>query len=88
MEVIVRRKLPGYAHASGIASGCLGLGFEVGDRDGEEGGEEEGGVGRLNVLIYIGRCLFEDEGPEIGDLRDGFGTAFVEWFCEGNLLAD
>jgi hypothetical protein len=49
-------------------------------RDGEirEGGEEERRVGGLDILVDIGGCLFEDEGPEIGDLGDGFGTRVVE----------
>jgi len=42
----------------------------------------------LDVLVYIGRCLFEDEGPEIGDLGGGFRAALVEGFREGYLLAD
>lgn len=31
-------------------------------RNGEvlEGGEQQGGIGRLDVLVYVRGCLFED----------------------------
>jgi hypothetical protein len=34
-------------------------------------------VGGLNVLVYIWWCLFEDEGPEVGDLGDEFCSFLV-----------
>lgn len=55
--------------------------FESIDGDGEEGGEEECRVGGLDVLIDIWGCLFENEGPELGDLVDDCGATGVDWGC-------
>ncbi len=59
-------------------------------RDGERSEifEEDGGVGGLNVLVYFGGCLFEDQGPEVGDLREELLATGVEGDGQRDLLAD
>lgn len=51
-------------------------------------GEEEGRVGWLDKLVDVGRGLFEDEGPEVGDLGDGLLALFVEGGGQFDLFAD
>ena len=46
--------------------------LEVRDGEGEEGGEQKCRVGGLDVLVDVGGRLLEDQGPEVGDLGDGF----------------
>jgi hypothetical protein len=53
-----------------------------------EGGEEEGSVGRLDVLVDAGRGLLEDQGPEAGDLGDEGRALFVESLGGFYLVAD
>lgn len=85
-EVLIRGKLEADGDGSWIAMRQTDL--EVGDGEVDEGGEEEGGVGGLDVLIDVGGCLFENEGPEVGDGGGEFVTAGVEGFCEGSFLPD
>ena len=64
--------------------------FEFGPQDfeGEEAVGEDAGVVGEDVAVDFGRCLFEDQRPEVGDLGDG-GRAFgVGGAGEGVLGAD
>lgn len=58
----------------------------MGDGEGGEGCEEECGVGGLDVLVYVGGCLLEDEGPEVGDFRGCLSAGFVEGSEDGDLF--
>lgn len=52
--------------------------LEVADGEGCQGGEEERGVAGLDVLVDVGGCLLEDQGPEVGDLGDERVPSCVE----------
>lgn len=81
--MLVLLEFEGYGYGAGV-DGWL----KARDREGGEGGEEEGRVGGLDVLINVRRCLFEDQGPEIGDLGDERLALCVERGEEGGLCAD
>jgi hypothetical protein len=51
-------------------------------------GQQQGRVGRLDVLVYVGRGLLDDQRPEVGDARDDLVALFVEGLVELDLLAD
>lgn len=87
VEVFVLRELPADADGPRIAGGGV-VELEMAHGEGGEGGQQQGGVGGLDVLVYVGGGLLEDEGPEVGDLRDGLVPPGVERGGEVDLLAD
>ena len=86
LEVVVGVELEADGDAAGVALGAVGD-LEVGDGDVLQGGQEEGGVGGLDVLVDVGGGLLEDQGPEVGNLRDRLRALLVQRLSEGEMLA-
>ena len=86
LEVVVLLELKADGDVAGVALGTVGD-LEVGDGDVLQGGQEDGGVGGVDVLVNIGRGLLEDQRPEVGDLRDRLRALLEQRLREGEVLA-
>jgi hypothetical protein len=53
-----------------------------------QGRQQHRGIGRLDVLVDLGRGLFEDERPEAGDAADEAGAAVVQRAFAAGLEED
>lgn len=87
LEVLVVAELEADGDGARVAVLAV-LELEAGDGDVLEGGQEEGGVLGLDVLVNLGGRLLEDEGPEVGDLGDDGGALLVQRARELVLAAD